>query len=771
MTQPFWLAALLLALPPLVYFWRRSLVHFAPWQRNVSLAVRILVVALLVTAICGVQTATTSRRQCVVFVVDRSASISGDSRRAADAFMAESLRHAGDNRALVLPFATEPATVGDPGTNSRLSDTRGTDLASAIAAAGAAIAETYVPKIVLLSDGYQTTGDGVAAAERTTVPISVKPLPGQPDREILVPVLKPRVLLVEAEAALGGRLQKALESDLIDVDVRTPAAMPQSLAELQGYDLVMLCNVPAASLSGEMLASMQPYVHDLGGGLIVTGGKRSFTAGGYRATPMEEMLPVASSLSLAMVLVIDQSGSMEEEGRIDLAKLAGKQTVDMLGPRDLIGVLGFQDESRWICPLQLCPDEETKQRLHVQIDAITTAYARTNLYPAMQTAFEALQKTAADLRHMIVLTDGTDLTAGQHKAADFEELTRRIVQSGVTISTVAVGKGSDVKLLQDLAGIDARVHCYYRDEPTDVPAVFADDIRRRLAAGRLGLVEGSVDVKVVDASGVFEPLDLEGVPRLSGYIETLPKQSSRIVLATDLGQPLLAWWRFGRGLSVAYTSEVEGPWTERWQQWSGFDGFWAQLARYAMRKDESKRFRLHAGWRGGAARVVVDAFDSESEYLNGATGSLDITSSDSAAWKTPLVQFAPGRYGAAFPVSAPGECRVDVTLRLRDRLLHARSHGLLIRSPERLPPPAIDESLLRAIANSTGGRFDPQPAEVFSPPETAVRLTTSWWPYLLTAAALLFVLDVALKRIDLSRDIAEKRPKKKRPRNRNRFPV
>ena len=80
------------------------------------------------------------------------------------------------------------------------------------------------------------------------------------------------------------------------------------------------------------------YVQDLGGGLIMLGGDQSFGLGGYYKTVLEEILPVRSDFekekekpSLAMVLVIDKSGSMGGE-KIEMAKEAAKSAVELLGP-------------------------------------------------------------------------------------------------------------------------------------------------------------------------------------------------------------------------------------------------------------------------------------------------------------------------------------------------------------------------------------------------------------------------------------------------------
>src|SRR5436853_7518430 len=100
------------------------------------------------------------------------------------------------------------------------------------------------------------------------------------------------------------------------------------------------------------LMMVRAYVHDLGGGFIMIGGDNSFGAGGYYKTPVEEALPVSLDIrnkkhfpSLALVLVIDESGSMNEQqlgrSKIELAQEASFAAVDALSDRDSAGVIAF----------------------------------------------------------------------------------------------------------------------------------------------------------------------------------------------------------------------------------------------------------------------------------------------------------------------------------------------------------------------------------------------------------------------------------------------
>ena len=82
---------------------------------------------------------------------------------------------------------------------------------------------------------------------------------------------------------------------------------------------------------------VRSYVQDLGGGLIMIGGDQAFGLGGYYKTTVEEILPVRSDFekekekpSLAMILVIDKSGSMGGQ-KIEMAKDAAKSAAARSG--------------------------------------------------------------------------------------------------------------------------------------------------------------------------------------------------------------------------------------------------------------------------------------------------------------------------------------------------------------------------------------------------------------------------------------------------------
>jgi Ca-activated chloride channel homolog len=861
LTRPMWLLGLA-ALPVLIYFFYRTLVDFARWQRMLSLWLRGGIVVLLVMALAGLNLVRPTRELFVVFAVDRSESIGAEGNEAIDTFLSQAAQEAGSNRFAVLPFASEPGSVrsgddalkamkanvkpvakkealaGTPAPtpeDARELDRKGTDLAAALQVAAAAIPPFYVPRIVLLSDGNPTTGDVLKAAaafkgkvEVLTAPLPVREGPevqlsavtapaqvlqgepfnvevlidsnhdddqgqlevyrgdikvaGQPvklkkgenriilkqtiDLGGLTPITarlkgytdtlldnnsdfglvsaagKPRVLLVDSDPDQAKHLTWALEEQNMQVDVRPPRGAPDNLAELQNYDLLVLSNVPATALSLRQMEVARTYVQDLGGGLIMLGGDQSFGLGGYYKTSLEEILPVRSDFekekekpSLAMMLVIDKSGSMGGE-KIEMAKEAARAAVELLGPSDKVGVLAFEGENFWVSEMHPCSDKG------FVLDRIASLEAGggTVMAPAMEEAHETLRGTVAKLKHMIVLTDGISAPG------DFEGIAQAMAADRITCSTVAMGADADAALLEEIARL-GNGRFYTADDPAQVPQIFA---KETVTASKSAINEQPFSPAVVRSTQVLSDIRLEEAPFLLGYVVTRAKPTAEVILATESGDPLLAWWRYGLGMSVAFTSDAKGRWAAEWLSWPQFGQFWAQVVRHALRKAESKGTFVEVKRSGRKAVVSLDAIEPSGKFLNRAVNELTLVRPKLSTTKIDMAQVAPGRYQAEFDTTQPGPYQLMFSQTRDNQALGRQTRGLAIGYPDELRLRPVNTELLKSIAGASGGRFSPRPESVFEPPERTAPRAVPLWPYLATAAVLLFVLDVALRRIDLT---------------------
>ncbi|MCA8967748.1 MAG: VWA domain-containing protein, partial [Planctomycetes bacterium] len=127
---------------------------------------------------------------------------------------------------------------------------------------------------------------------------------------------RPRVLCV-TPGGREDRLTRTLRAAGIEVQVSAPESAPLTLASLDGCRAVVLENVAASLLPANSLSALATWVRDLGGGLLMTGGRDGFGPGGYHQSPVESVMPVTMDVreeqrrfGLALVIALDRSGSM-----------------------------------------------------------------------------------------------------------------------------------------------------------------------------------------------------------------------------------------------------------------------------------------------------------------------------------------------------------------------------------------------------------------------------------------------------------------------------
>ena len=549
------------------------------------------------------------------------------------------------------------------------------------------------------------------------------------------------ILIVDPQPDLAGVLKEALDGGVLSARtaIATPAELPEKPEKLQQYDLLILSNVPATALSEGQSAALGRYVRDLGGGLIVVGGNRAFTAGDYGGTRLEQMLPVEIYVkpdkpkpTLAMLLVLDRSGSMEG-APIDLARQAARQAVDRLTANDQVGILAFEDRMHWIVPLQPFDNREVVLK---GIDTIV-AGGGTNIYPALDQAYLALRDAETDLKHIILLSDGVS------HPGDFDALAQRIAKDGITLSTVGVGGEASEEFLRKIAAI-ASGQAYFCSDPAEVPRVFELDV---MAAGKHGITEEPFRPDVVSPARMFAGLDLSDAPPLLGYVDTRAKPGSQLLLASPSGDPLLAWWRYGRGVSMAFTSDIHRRWAAAWHRWPGFSNFWTRLVCQALCVNRDDSLQVTTKRCGERTAVFLDVVDNDGRWFSSGevTGAVQWPCGHRNDFACTLVE--PGRYVIEVPTKRIGDYGADFSLPATGGASSVVEHRFVVSYPAELRIEPTNVQLLRQIAERSGGRFAPEPAEVLRPAETTAPCTIVLGPWFLVAAIVLLVFNAAFMRL------------------------
>ena len=93
---------------------------------------------------------------------------------------------------------------------------------------------------------------------------------------------------------------------------------------------------------------------------------------------------------------------------------------------------------------------------------------------------------------------------------------------------------------------------------------------------------------------------------------------------------------------------------------------------------------------------------------------------------------------------------MEIALKQNGQVLYRQSRGLMVGYSDELRIQPTNEKLLREIAETSGGVYSTEPESVFDRPDQWAIRPTPLWPWLLTVAVLMLVVDVALRRIDFS---------------------
>jgi uncharacterized membrane protein len=559
---------------------------------------------------------------------------------------------------------------------------------------------------------------------------------------------RPRVLYAEGYPEQADHLAKTLRAEGLIVDVVAPGDIPSGPSGLRPYAAVILSDVPAYALTTRQQEGLRAYVRDMGRGLVMVGGDQSFGLGGYYQTPVEEALPVKMDLEdksrfpkLAMVEAIDKSCSMGDGAGspLGLAKEAAIETAQLLSERDSLGVIGFDEAASWIVPLQPLTDKPGTVRM---ISSIRTG-GGTDIYPAIQRGNQALAASDAALKHVVVMSDG--VTA----SADFQTLITTARGQGITLSAIAIGDGADRQTMAQLAAWGGGSY-YLVTDPTAIPAIFT---RETLLASKSFLVEEDFVPLEAANSDLLRGISQSDLHTLHGYVATEPKPLSTVALETpgDHPTPILAHWHYGLGRSVAFTSDCKARWSYDWLGTPEYTKLWTQILRYAIGDPHAGNLQVASEIRDGELEITVDAFSGDGDFRNFLDGQARVIAPDLTVMPVELRQVAPGRYRASVPVDQDGSWLVGVAMQDGEEVVgQSVTEAVQAYSPE-FRVGGAGPGVLREIATVGGGGVFTDPALVFARPTVLRDVPKPLWPWLISLAALVMLLDVALRRLELTR--------------------
>lgn len=552
----------------------------------------------------------------------------------------------------------------------------------------------------------------------------------------------------------GAILANTLRSAQIDVQAVSADAVQPDLLWLQAFDLVILQNIAADALPRRTQEALVAYVTQLGGGLIMVGGPDSFGPGGWKGTDLEPILPVKLDLperlvtpAAAVVIIIDNSGSMNrsvmgsDRSQQEIANEGAAIAIESMDKADLVGVISFNNA--YTIEVPLSPNRDPRASA-AKVRSIAPD-GGTFLPPALEEAHRQLRNATADVKHVIVLSDGVS-----QGTEDLPALVERMAKDKISVSTIAVGDGADATVMSRMASL-GNGRFYRVIDANLLPRIFLKAVR----VVRSPMIRETPFTPVLQPSGspVMEGVDAATMPPLGGLVITQRRVEPTVIntMFTPTGEPVLAYWNAGLGRVAAFTSDAH-KWGADWLTWHGHARLWAQLARAIARPPTDRTQTLTADLEGDRLRIRLDATRDDGKPLDLLHVPGSVYAPDGSRTDIRLSQIGPGQYETIAPAPASGTYVITLTPRQGDRMLAPIVGGISRPTGTEFRRLTSDAAALRGLAQMTGGQAltlaRPNDADLFDrrnarPAEARTQL----WQLLAIWAIVVMLLDVATRRI------------------------
>jgi len=189
-----------------------------------------------------------------------------------------------------------------------------------------------------------------------------------------------------------------------------------------------------------------------------------------------------------------------------------------------------------------------------------------------------------------------------------------------------------------------------------------------------------------------------------------------------------------------FSSDAKSRWASDWVKWPGYDKFWTNVVRDLL---------PHA--TGAEATATYDSANDELvvDYRLGPHVPEPAVIPD-------IYVFGPDGFQRPVKASklAAGSFRVRLTIGRRQGLFRVRplvdSRAFpeigLYRQEEEMTDYGSNDFVLRQISAATGGRFNPDPKDVFDPNGRSIPSIMQLWPGLLALAVALNLAELVLRK-------------------------
>ncbi len=350
-------------------------------------------------------------------------------------------------------------------------------------------------------------------------------------------VPKPRVLIYSKDAIEINKLFEPVYATTITSDFPN---------ELGVYTALVVDNMEIKNVEGKS-DMITDFVAD-GNGLFVVGGGSSFDFGGYKGSRFEQILPVFVAKAGRktgvnnIIIVIDISGSTgnvfgETYTKVDIEKAIALDMIRNLSLVNNVGVVAFNTRAYKVFDIKQLLNQPDMSDIIMRLIDNGGTYISQGLLMAIE-----MLKDKGGSKNIILISDG--INQDRDEAI---QTTRLASSEGIRIYTIGIGEDTDAENMQTIAGMTGGA--YFEPDSADrVRIMFGD-------------VEVSGDKKVFPLvvfdrnHFITQGLKLKG--SLYGFNQVVPKNSAKLLISDDIGDPILTVSRLGLGRVAALATDYK----------------------------------------------------------------------------------------------------------------------------------------------------------------------------------------------------------------------
>jgi hypothetical protein len=357
----------------------------------------------------------------------------------------------------------------------------------------------------------------------------------------------------------------------------------------------------------------------------------------------------------------------------------------------------------------------------------------------LEDASRVLNRITSKRKHVIVLSDG------ETEEADFKSLVQSMNTSGISISTVAVGKGSHVELMTSMAEW-GQGRAYFTDDPSSIPKIFTGETR--IITQRV-ITEKTVQPFLRNPHEMLQGIEIVDLPLVYGQVVTYPKAGANVSIETSQG-PLLAAWQYGLGRSIAFTSDLSSRWGKDWVLWDHYGRFASQMVKWVQRKEAQNSMSATIDRQGEKGTFRVDITSDDRGFVNHLDLNVNVLLPSGQNRTVSMNQTAPGRYQCLFPAEEIGAYFFSIFDNQSLSASPPQVFGFGIPYTEEFNRTGVNMKLMEDLALATNGSvlsIDRIPHDLYKATSNSKRSGTPLWPYLALVFLLLLVIDVAARKL------------------------